>query len=112
MDCLFCKIVDGKIPAKKVHEDATSVAFADINPQAPTHLLIIPRQHIAAVDAVLPEHAHTLGTLFLTAQKLAAQLGLQEGYRLVVNNGPHAGQTVFHIHMHLLGGREMTWPPG
>lgn len=112
MDCIFCKIVDGKIPAKKVHEDAHTLAFHDLNPQAPTHVLIIPKVHVASVDEAAPEHAQALGSLFLTAQKVAAQLGLTQGYRMVVNNGANAGQSVFHIHMHLLGGRVLTWPPG
>ena len=112
MDCIFCKIADGRIPSRKVHEDATTLAFHDLSPQAPTHVLVIPKQHIASVDEARPEHAQALGSLFLSAQKVAAQLGLTQGYRMVVNNGENAGQSVFHIHMHVLGGRPLLWPPG
>ena len=111
--CLFCRIASGEIPAKKVHEDDDVVAFHDINPQAPTHVLVIPRHHIAALDAMTVADVSTLGTTVLKATQIARELGLaDDGYRLVVNNGEGAGQTVFHIHIHLLGGRAFGWPPG
>jgi len=111
-DCLFCKIISGEIPAKKLHEDDVSVAFADINPQAPTHVLIVPRKHIASLAEAAPEDTALLGTLLSTAAKLAESFGLSKGYRVVINTGDDGGQTVGHIHLHLLGGRAMHWPPG
>ena len=112
-NCLFCRIAAGEIPAKKVHEDGDVVAFHDINPQAPTHVLIIPRRHIAALNDMSEADAATIGTTVLRATQIARELHLDaDGYRLVVNNGEGAGQTVFHIHFHLLGGRALTWPPG
>lgn len=111
--CLFCKIRDGLIPAKVIHRDAHCFAIEDINPQAPTHLLVIPLEHIATVNDVKEAHLQAMGQLFHTAAHLAQQRGFaSEGYRLVVNTQRAAGQTVFHIHMHLLGGRPLTWPPG
>ena len=111
--CLFCRIAAGEIPAKKIHDDADVVAFHDINPQAPTHVLVIPRHHIASLDAMTANDTAILGTTILKATQIARELGLAEdGYRLVVNNGEGAGQTVFHIHFHLLGGRAFGWPPG
>jgi histidine triad (HIT) family protein len=111
--CLFCRLVKGEIPAQVVHRDDEIIAFGDINPQAPTHLLVIPRRHIARITEAAPEDAALLGRLFLVASKLAADRGFAEdGFRLVMNNGPKAGQTVFHIHLHLLGGRAFGWPPG
>ena len=111
-DCLFCKIVAGTIPAKRVYEDAECLCFADINPQAPTHLLIIPKQHIASQAHTEQEHAPLLGHLMATAAALAERTGLARGYRIVINTGPDGGQTVDHLHLHLLGGRAMRWPPG
>lgn len=112
-DCLFCKIIKGEIPSKKVHEDDATFAFRDINPQAPTHILIVPKQHIATLNNLEPAHAEVLSRIFQTARKLAADEGIAEpGYRAVFNCNRAAGQTVFHIHLHLLGGREMGWPPG
>jgi len=112
-NCLFCRIAAGEIPAKKVHEDADVIAFNDINPQAPTHVLVIPRRHIASLDAMTDADAATIGTTVLKATQIARDLHLDaDGYRLVVNNGEGAGQTVFHIHFHLLGGRAFGWPPG
>jgi histidine triad (HIT) family protein len=111
-DNIFLKIVDKKIPAQIVYEDDQCLAFRDINPQAPVHVLIIPRRVIATHDAVLEEDAALLGHLHVVAAKLANQLGLGDGYRLVVNCRERAGQTVPHLHMHLLGGRDFTWPPG
>ena len=112
-DCLFCKIARGEIPADVIMQTPDLVAFRDINPQAPTHILIIPRTHLASVSELEPPDAGIVGKLFLAAKELAREEGIAEdGYRMVVNAGPDAGQTVFHIHMHLLGGREMRWPPG
>ena len=111
-DCLFCKIVAGGIPAKRVYEDELCVCFADINPQAPTHLLIVPRQHIASQAHAEEEHAPLLGHLVAKAAEIAREQGLASGYRVVINTGPDGGQTVDHLHVHLLGGRHMGWPPG
>ena len=111
--CLFCRIVTGEIPAKKIHEDDDVVAFNDINPQAPTHVLVIPRRHIAMLDDLSESDAATIGTTMVRAAAIARNLHLNaDGYRLVVNNGEAAGQTVFHIHVHILGGRNFGWPPG
>lgn len=113
MSCLFCNIVEGKIPADIVYQDDEVLAFRDINPQAPTHILCIPRKHIDTTNDLADEETAMAGKLLLTASKLAKQLGFaQDGYRLVVNCNGHGGQTVFHIHLHLLGGRRMAWPPG
>ena len=111
--CLFCRIVNGDITAKKVFEDDQVVAFNDINPQAPTHVLVVPRRHIASLDAMTEADAATIGTLLIRAAALARDLHLEsDGYRLVANTGEAAGQTVFHVHFHLLGGRNFGWPPG
>ena len=112
MDCLFCKIIAGQIPAKKVYEDDQVFAFEDINPQAPTHVLIIPKRHIVGLKEAKPEDAEILGYLQLVAAKLGRERKIEEGYRTVYNVGPGAGQSVFHIHLHLLGGRPLRWPPG
>ncbi|MEO1202047.1 MAG: histidine triad nucleotide-binding protein [Pseudomonadota bacterium] len=113
IDCLFCKIVAGEIPADIVHETETTIAFRDINPQAPTHILIIPRKHIATINDISDEDRLLVGSLFTTARDVAKQEGLSDsGYRVVMNCGEGAGQTVFHVHLHLLGGRGLTWPPG
>jgi histidine triad (HIT) family protein len=110
-DCLFCKIVKKQIPAKLVAETDDCVAFRDINPQAPTHILVIPRQHVASLNEA--KDATLLGQMHLLAAQLAKQEGLSErGYRTVINTNADAGQTVFHVHLHLLGGRRMSWPPG
>jgi histidine triad (HIT) family protein len=111
--CLFCRIASGDIPAKIVHEDADTVVFEDINPQAPTHLLAIPKRHIAALDEMTEGDRDTVGTLIHRATAVARQRQLNaDGYRLVINQGEAAGQTVFHIHVHILGGRSLGWPPG
>jgi histidine triad (HIT) family protein len=111
--CLFCRIVAGEIPAKKVHEDADVVAFHDINPQAPTHVLVIPRRHIPMLNDLTDADAATIGTTIVRASQIARELRLHDdGYRLVVNNGEGAGQTVFHIHVHILCGCHFGWPPG
>lgn len=111
-DCLFCKIASKQIPAKLVHEDADVFAFEDINPQAPTHILICPKKHFASLEDATPEEESLLGKIALVAAKLAREKKLRHGYRTVVNTGTGAGQTVFHLHMHLLGGRTFDWPPG
>lgn len=113
MDCLFCKIASGEIPAKTVFEDSELVAFHDINPQAPTHILIIPRQHFATLNDTDSKDEPLLGRMVLTAKRLAQLQHLDEaGYRLVFNVNSGGGQEVYHIHLHLLGGRQMKWPPG
>ena len=112
-DCLFCKIVSGDIQGDIVHQDDEILAFRDINPQAPTHILIIPKKHISTVNDLEEEDQQVIGKMFSAAKMLAKQEGLSErGYRLVMNCNAEAGQTVFHIHLHLLGGRTMGWPPG
>ncbi len=112
IDNIFLKIVEKKIPAKIAYEDDRCLAFHDVNPQAPVHVLIIPKKVIATHDEVTEADAELLGHLHVVAAQLAVQLGLQDGYRLVLNCRERAGQTVPHLHLHLLGGREMTWPPG
>ncbi len=112
-DCIFCKIIAGEVPSKKVYQDERVTAFHDINPVAPVHILIVPNEHIPSVNEVQEEHEALLGHLFVVARKIAAEMGIQEGgYRLIVNTGPHAGQVVFHLHMHLLGGHKMRYPMG
>ena len=112
-DCLFCKILAGEIPADLVYESDTAVAFRDINPQAPTHVLIIPRKHIATINDIDPEDQAIVGSLYTAAKDIAAEEGIAEdGYRAVMNCNEGAGQTVFHIHLHVLGGRALGWPPG
>jgi histidine triad (HIT) family protein len=111
-DCLFCKIVAGTIPAKRVYEDDQCLCFADINPQAPTHLLIIPKEHIASTAHAEQAHGPLLGHMVAKAAEMARGAGLDRGYRIVINTGSDGGQTVDHLHLHLLGGRPMTWPPG
>lgn len=112
-DCLFCKIVAGDIPADKVYEDQEVLAFRDIKPQAPIHVLVIPKRHIATINDLTPEDAGLVGHLYLTAKRIAADLGVAEsGYRTVMNCNRDSGQDVFHIHLHVLAGRRMQWPPG
>ncbi|AWM35844.1 HIT-like protein [Gemmata obscuriglobus] len=111
-DNLFLKIIDKRIPAKIAHEDDLCLAFHDIMPQAPVHVLIIPKKVIRTHADIAPEDQALIGHLHLVAAKLANELGLVQGYRLVINCDEHGGQTVPHLHMHLLGGRDMTWPPG
>lgn len=110
-NCLFCKIIDGKIPGDFVHQDDQCVVIRDINPQAPTHLLVIPREHVDALSEATATHAGILGHLLLTAAKVAREAGNKD-FRTVINNGADAGQSVFHIHVHVLGGRPLHWPPG
>lgn len=112
MSCIFCDVVEGKIPTELVHEDHLAVAFHDISPKAPTHVLVIPRVHVSDLDAATPENELLLGHLMLVAKEVAAREGLSGGYRVVVNRGSDGGQTVDHLHVHLLGGRPLAWPPG
>lgn len=112
MNCLFCKIAAGEIPSAAIYQDEHTYAFADINPKAPVHILIVPRQHIASLDEAGEDHRELLGHLSWVAAKIARQKGLHQGYRVVVNTGEHGGQTVEHLHLHLLGGRSLAWPPG
>jgi len=111
-DCLFCKIAAKRIPAKIVYEDEDVFAFADINPQAPTHLLVCPKRHFASLHGAEEADQAVLGKMALVAAELARERKLEDGYRTVINTGTRAGQTVFHLHMHLLGGRTFDWPPG
>lgn len=112
-DCLFCKVAGGQIPATIVHEDDQLVAFRDIDPQAPIHILVIPREHVSSLDAAADDHADLLGRMLLTARDLARSEGIaDDGYRTVLNVGADGGQTVPHVHLHLLGGRALRWPPG
>lgn len=112
-DCLFCKIVEGQIPSDRVFEDAVCVAFNDITPQAPTHVLIIPRAHIDSLDKAAAGQKETLGHLLLTAAEIAREKGFaDDGYRVVLNTNADGGQTVFHLHVHLLAGRPFVFPPG
>ena len=111
-DCIFCRIADGEIPARVVFADEHVVAFHDVAPKAPTHVLVIPRRHIATLYDAGADDAELLGRLNRTAIEVARELGLKDGFRLVFNCGEHAGQSVFHLHLHLLGGRDFAWPPG
>jgi histidine triad (HIT) family protein len=112
-DCLFCKMVSGEIKPDIVFEDDEVLAFRDVNPQAPMHVLVIPKTHISTVNDLTPEHTGLVGRMYLAAQKIAADEGVAEpGYRLVMNCNSEAGQSVYHIHLHVLGGRPMAWPPG
>jgi histidine triad (HIT) family protein len=112
VDCIFCKIVAGTIPAKKVREEDEWLAFQDIAPQAPTHILVIPKKHIGSLAAASAEDQPMLGRLLLVAAEIARERGLSKGFRVVISTGPEGGQTVDHLHLHLLGGRQMHWPPG
>ena len=111
-ECLFCRIISGEIPSKKVYEDDHTYAFEDINPQAPTHVLVIPKQHVRGLKEARTEDAEIIGRCHLTAAHIARERDIEEGYRTVLNIGPKAGQSVFHLHVHLLGGRRLGWPPG
>jgi histidine triad (HIT) family protein len=111
-DCLFCKIAGKQIPSKIVYEDPEIFAFEDISPQAPTHILICPRKHFASLDEAKPEDQAVIGKMHLIAAGLARERNLLDGYRTIFNNGRGAGQSVFHLHLHLLGGRVFRWPPG
>lgn len=112
-DCIFCKIVNGEIPCEKIYEDDKIIAFNDINPEAPVHVLIIPKEHISMINDLNEENAGVVSHIFIKAKEIAEQLKIADtGYRIVTNCGIDGGQTVFHIHYHLLGGRELQWPPG
>lgn len=111
-DTIFSKIIRREIPANIIYEDDFSLAFTDINPQAPTHILVIPKKPIPKLEEATDDDKTLLGTLLLTAKNVAEQAGLNKGYRIVINNGEQGGQTVDHLHLHILGGRSMTWPPG
>lgn len=112
MSCLFCKIIEGSIPSKPVYQDEQCYAFSDINPQAPVHALVIPRQHIASLAEAGEDDQALLGHLLWAAAEVARQKGLGNGYRVVISTGRDGGQTVDHLHLHVLGGRQMHWPPG
>ena len=112
MSCLFCKIIEGQIPSTPLFQDELGYAFADINPKAPVHVLIVPRRHIASLDDATLDDRALLGHLLWAAAEIARKKGLANGYRIVVNTGEDGGQTVDHLHLHLLGGRPLTWPPG
>ncbi|MDD6795027.1 MAG: histidine triad nucleotide-binding protein [Clostridiaceae bacterium] len=112
-DCIFCKIIKGEIPSKKLYEDDLVYAFYDINPGAPTHFLVIPKEHIESVNALNEENAKVISHIFVVINKLVSELGISEkGYRIVNNTGEDGGQTVPHMHFHVLGGRSLEWPPG
>lgn len=112
MDCIFCKIAAGEIPSKKAYEDDRVLAFYDLDPQAPVHVLIIPKEHIESAEKITPENSGIIAYIFEIAARLAKELGLENGFRIVNNCGADGGQTVMHLHFHLLGGRSMKWPPG
>ena len=112
-NCLFCKIINKEIPARIVYEDEHILAFKDINPQAPLHILLIPKEHFASLNALPEDKRHVIGRIFIKAREIASKNGIKDrGYRIVLNTEKDSGQEVFHIHFHLLGGRPMTWPPG
>jgi histidine triad (HIT) family protein len=111
-DCIFCKIAQKEIESEIIYENDNLLAFRDINPQAPTHILVIPKEHISMIAEARAEHESLLGKMILAAKEIAEDENLKKGYRLVFNNGDHGGQEVYHIHLHLLGGRSMKWPPG
>lgn len=111
-NCLFCKIIRGDIPSRKVYEDEHTYAFEDISPKAPTHVLIVPRQHLAGLKEAAAADAEIIGRCHLVAAQIARQRQIEDGYRTVLNVGPRSGQSVFHLHVHLIGGRDLAWPPG
>lgn len=111
-NCLFCRILRGEIPGKKVYEDDYVFAFEDIDPKAPTHVLIIPKRHLAGLKEAQAEDAELIGRCHLAAAEIARQRKIEDGYRTVTNVGPGSGQSVFHLHVHLIGGRKLSWPPG
>jgi histidine triad (HIT) family protein len=111
-DCIFCRIVKGEIPSKKVYEDDYTYAFEDLDPKAPTHVLIVPKKHIRGLKEAEAADAEVVGQCHLAAAKIAKERGIEDGYRTVLNVGPGSGQSVFHMHVHLLGGRKLSWPPG
>jgi histidine triad (HIT) family protein len=111
-DCLFCRIISGEIPSRKVYEDEHTFALEDLNPQGPTHVLVIPKRHIAGLKEAKPEDAELVGRCHLAAAQIARDRSIEDGYRTVLNVGPKSGQSVFHLHVHLIGGRALQWPPG
>ncbi|HET8666873.1 MAG TPA: histidine triad nucleotide-binding protein [Terriglobales bacterium] len=111
-DCLFCNAIQGKTPSSKVYEDEKVYAINDIRPQAPTHVLILPKKHIRGLKEAQAEDAEIIGHMLLAAAQIARERGIEQGYRTVFNVGPLAGQSVFHLHLHLIGGRALSWPPG
>lgn len=111
-NCIFCKILKGEIPSEKVYEDEKVYAFKDINPEAPVHVLIIPKKHISSANELTEENKEVIGDVYYAAQKIAKELGIADkGYRIINNCGEDGGQTVFHIHFHLMGGKQLNWPP-
>jgi histidine triad (HIT) family protein len=111
-DCLFCRIIRGEVPSKKVYEDDQIFAFEDVNPQGPTHVLVIPKKHIAGLKEATTEDSELVGLCHLAAARIARDRAIEDGYRTVLNVGPRSGQSVFHLHVHLIGGRTLHWPPG
>jgi histidine triad (HIT) family protein len=111
-DCLFCRIIRGEVPSRKVYEDEHIFAFEDLNPQGPTHVLVIPKKHISGLKEAVAEDAELVGLCHLAAAQIARERSIEDGYRTVLNVGPRAGQSVFHLHVHLIGGRSLQWPPG
>ena len=111
-DCVFCRIIRGEVPTRKVYEDDQVFAFEDTNPQGPVHVLVIPKKHIAGLKEATAEDAALIGQCHLTAAQIARERAIEDGYRTVLNVGPRAGQSVFHLHVHLIGGRSLNWPPG
>lgn len=112
MDCLFCKIANGEIHSEIVYEDDKFIAFQDISPQAPVHVLLVPKEHIESTDTIKPEHQELIGWIFVKIPEIIKDMGLGNGYRVVTNTGMHGGQSVPHLHFHIIGGRELAWPPG
>jgi histidine triad (HIT) family protein len=113
VSCLFCRIAAGEIPARIAYQDDQVVAFHDVEPRAPTHVLVVPREHVPSVDSIEARHGATLAAMVAAAQRVAREVGAERtGYRLVLNHGPDAGQSVDHLHLHLLAGRKLSWPPG
>ena len=111
-DCIFCRIAAGEIPSNKLYEDDQLLAFYDLDPQAPVHILVIPKAHIASAAEITPQNSAVVAHIYEVIARLAAELGLEQGFRVVTNCGPQGGQTVPHLHFHVLAGRDMTWPPG
>jgi histidine triad (HIT) family protein len=111
-NCLFCNMIAGKTPCRKVYEDEQVLAIEDIHPQAPAHVLVIPKKHIRGLKEAKPEDAEIIGRSHLVAAQIARERGIEDGYRTVYNVGPRSGQSVFHLHLHMMGGRDMKWPPG
>ncbi|PSH04581.1 MAG: histidine triad nucleotide-binding protein [Acidobacteria bacterium] len=111
-DCLFCRIIAGKVPSKKVYEDEYVYAFEDIRPTAPTHVLVVPKRHVPGLNEATAQDAEIIGRCNLVAAKIGRERNIVDGYRTVFNVGPRSGQSVFHLHLHLVGGRDLAWPPG